>query len=103
MKPYAVEVSFVIVVMAEDADSARAVAESNSRDAWNDTYDPDFGSPREVKTMADVTRAGWCGESVPYGGDGDTPLKDILAAIEDEPTVDDKTIDMFEEQAEKTQ
>jgi hypothetical protein len=96
MKPYSVEISFVIIVMAEDADSAREVAESNSHDAWSDGGH-DLGFPREVKTMADVTRAGWDGESLPYGGHDDIPLKDILAAIADEPTVDDKTIDMFEE------
>lgn len=100
MKPYAVEISFSIVVMAEDADAAASIAEDHSREAWNDTSDQDFSYPREVKTIADLHRAGWCGESIPYGGDGDTPLKDILAAIADEPTADDKTIDMFAEQGE---
>jgi hypothetical protein len=97
MKPYSIEVSFFIIVMAGDEESAAAIAEDNAHDAFRDTGDLDFGSPSEVKTMTDVHQAGWCGESIPYGSDDDARLRDILAAIADEPTVDDKTIDMFAE------
>jgi hypothetical protein len=52
-----------------------------------------------MKTEADLKRYKWDGQCIPYGGDGNTRLSDILAALEPEPERDTRTIDMFQEQA----
>jgi hypothetical protein len=97
MKPYAVVVSFNMIVMAEDDADAYHCARENASEAWGDTYDPKFEVCEDMKTEADLKRYKWDGQCIPYGGDGNTRLSDILAAVEAEPTRDDKTIDMFAE------
>lgn len=101
MKPYAIEVSFQMVVMADSADHAVEVASDHTSDAWGDLIGPDLGIAREIESEADLKHISWDGMCLPYGGDGEMRLKDILAAIADEPTVDDKTVDMFAEQGEQ--
>lgn len=95
MKPYAVEISFTMIVMADDESDAFHCARENASEAWGDTYDPSFDVCGQVKAEADLKRHKWDGQCIPYGGDGDTRLSDILATIDAEPERDDKTIDMF--------
>jgi hypothetical protein len=97
MKPYAVEVSFTMIVMAEDESDAYASAMDSANEAWRDTYDHDYDVLGPVRNEDDLKRHGWSGDSIPYGGDGETYLKTILASIEAEPDRDAKTIDMFAE------
>lgn len=99
MKPYAVEVSFTMIVMAEDEGDAYQCARECGSEAWGDTYDPKFEVCEDMKTEADLKRYKWDGQCIPYGGDGNTRLSDILAAIEQEPERDTRTIDMFASQA----
>jgi hypothetical protein len=97
MRPFAVEVSFTMIVMAEDEGDAYQCARENASEAWGDTYDPQFDVCEQMKTEDDLKRHKWDGQCIPYGGDGNTRLSDILAAIEAEPERDTKTIDMFQE------
>ncbi|MDR5824728.1 hypothetical protein [Caballeronia sp. LZ043] len=101
LKPYSVEISIVTVVMASDEDHAIDVAKHTAGEALRDlsAYDYDYGTPREIKTDEHLARVGWDKACLPYGGDGRTTLKDILAEIQGEPLPerDTKTIDMFED------
>lgn len=99
MKPYAVEVSFTMIVMAEDEDDAIDVAEGNADDAWRDDGSKDFVVSGPIRSVEELSRHGWSGECLPYGGDSDANLRDILDAIEPEPERDTRTIDMFSTQA----
>lgn len=99
MKPFAVEVSFTMIVMAEDETDAYRAALNDASEAWSETYDQDYRVLGEIKTEADLKRHKWDGQCIPYGGDGNTRLSDILASIEPEPERDTRTIDMFEVQA----
>jgi hypothetical protein len=99
MKPYAVEVSFTMIVLAEDENEAYTVAFDEADDAWRDTSDKDHTVLGPVRSEDDLKRHGWDGQCVPYGGDRNTRLKDILASIEVEPERDTRTIDMFGEPA----
>jgi len=96
VKPYAVEVSFTMIVMAEDESHAHEVAEDWADDAWRDDASKAFNVDGVVSSDADLLRHGWDGYCLPYGGDGESNLKQILASQEPEPARDDKTIDMFE-------
>ena len=93
MKPYAVEVSFTMIVMAEDENEAYTVAFDEADDAWRDTSDKDHTVLGPVRSEDDLKRHGWDGQCIPYGGDGETRISDILAELQ--PDRDDKTIDMF--------
>lgn len=97
MKPYAVEVSFTMIVMADSEIEAYGVAEEESDDAWRDTYEKDHTVLGLVRSDDDLKRHGWCGDSIPYGGDGESTLKAILAELPVEVERDTKTIDMFSE------
>jgi len=97
MKPYAAEVSFTMIVMAENENDAEEIAISEADDAWRDVPEKDYWATGPIRTEADLNLHGWDGHSIPYGGDGETRLSDILAAIEPEPERDDRTIDMFGE------
>jgi hypothetical protein len=93
MKAYSIEVSFTTVVMAEDEMHALKVAEATSSEAFCDTSDHDYGMPRAITEEKQLLSIGWDGECLPYGGDGETRLSDIIAALP--PPRDTKTIDMF--------
>lgn len=97
MKPYAVEVSFTMIVMAESEDVTCEAALLDADEAWGDTPDKNYTTLGEIKTEADLKRYQWDGQCIPYGGDGETRLSDILASIEPEPERDTRTIDMFGE------
>lgn len=79
MKPYAVEVTLHMVVMADDLKRARKVGRQFARDAARKDEFDDVFVLREV-TSEDELPDEWDGTCVPYGGDGNTRLKDLLPA-----------------------
>lgn len=79
MKPYAVEVTLHMVVMADDEKHARTVGRRFVRDAVYDNDPDDVYTMREV-TCDDDMPEGWDGLCIPYNGDGNTRLKDLLPA-----------------------
>lgn len=95
MKLFAVELTITTVVMAACEEDAYGVAMDEIGDITNDT-DHDIDVIGEVKAL-DRLPSGWDGMCLPYGGDGETRLKDLLP--ETEPARDTRTIDMFEERA----
>lgn len=99
MKPYAVEVSFTMIVMAEDGDSAHEVAEDWADEEWAHGS-ISFNALGTVRNAGDLARfSGWDADAVPYGGDGETSLRTILADLPPVVERDPRTIDMFSEQA----
>lgn len=76
MKAYSVCLSTTIVVVAESEDAASAIARQDLPDiCWNNEID--------VRTVTEITSIsrlphGWSGKSIPYGGDDETPLAQIL-------------------------
>lgn len=97
MKPYAVEVGFTMIVMAEDEDGAHEVAQDNADDEWRHGQ-TDFAVCGVVRSVDDLSRYGWDGDSIPYGGEGDTCLRTILTELPPVVERDTRTIDMFEDQ-----
>lgn len=93
MKPFIVELKVTAVVMAESDKDAYNVAHSKSAEIVGDELEVDVqGELTCLRHLPD----GWEPDCVPYGGDGDTMLRDLVP--EEEPTRDTKTIDMFEVQ-----
>lgn len=68
MKLYTVTVEFDFVVVAEDEDEAREVAQSNVRQALSDISSYDLNYIVEPGVHA----YGWDDQCIPYGGDGNT-------------------------------
>lgn len=67
-----------IVVVADDEDHAYQVAQENSREAIdNDRPAPDVRVRGEV-TSEKHLRDGWDGQCVPYGGDGNAKISELL-------------------------
>lgn len=92
-KIYAVELSMTIMVCADNPTHALIVAEENRREALSDCgLDASFADL--IVSQDKLSGYGWYKEAIPYGGDGDTRLCDLLP--ETEPEKDTKTIDMFE-------
>lgn len=77
MKPYLIEITTHAVVMAEDEDHARSVADSYKREAFGDDPNPRIEVECEVAKLQDLEH-GWDGECIPYGGDGNTRLAELL-------------------------
>lgn len=95
LKPFAVTIECVGVVMAEDRHEAYKVARNEQREIMSDV-DPDISVGDELKSEEQLKVYGWDGMFLPYGGDGQTRLKDIFAALDALLTRDTKTVDMFE-------
>ena len=94
LKPYFVELKITAVVMAESVIDAMGVAESEAHEICRDgelTADDaiELNSLEQLKRLDD----GWDGMFLPYNGDGNARLKDLLP--EAEPFKDTKTADMF--------
>ena len=82
MKPYSVEISIVTVVMADDAEHAIDVAQEHARDAFGDVSprDYEYSAAIEISREQQLRAIRWDGLCLPYGGDGKTPLRDIISA-----------------------
>jgi hypothetical protein len=77
LKPFFVEYTVTAVVLAEDEGHAWTVARSEQRDVFGDAYNNEIFVRGEVTSEADM-EDGWDLECVPYGGDGNTRIGDIL-------------------------
>lgn len=97
MKPYAITISFTTIVMAESPKHAVEVAENTKHDAFYGEPNHELSAPYEIQDVTKLAGIGWDGECVPYGGDGETTLADIIAEMN--PERDTKTMDLFAEQA----
>lgn len=80
MKPYAITLSVVAVVMADDESHARQVADREKREILGDAYGKvlQFSNAVEIKSVADLAPIHWDGLCLPYGGDGNTRLSETL-------------------------
>ena len=94
MKAYYVELKIAAVVMAYSELDAMGIADIEAREIVLET-DPEADCATEIKSIDHLQRldALWDGMCIPYGGDGNTRLKDLLP--ESDPFVDTKTPDMF--------
>ena len=94
-KLFIVEISTTAIVAGKDWAEARRNASSHLSDIIGDS-DPQIDVAGEIKSL-DNLPDGWDSMCLPYGGDGESRLKDLLP--ETEPPVDTLTIDMFEAQS----
>ncbi|WP_418648851.1 hypothetical protein ACNQFN_11325 [Thauera butanivorans] len=73
-----------MVVVAEDEDHAWQVAQEHARQAFDDANEPtDIHVSGEVRRLRHL-RDGWDGDCVPYGGDRNTRLRDLLPGESDQ-------------------
>lgn len=78
MKLYSVELKVIAVVEAEDENEAIQAAEDGKREIFGDVDGPDITVLSEVESLSDLTD-GWDGDCIPYGGDGNTRIHELLA------------------------
>jgi hypothetical protein len=74
----AVSFTLLMVVQADDEDHADQVAEENAREALDDQRPTPNVNVRGEVTQERQLREGWTIDCVPYGGDGDTRLGELL-------------------------
>jgi hypothetical protein len=84
---FVVELRTVAVVLATSAHEATEIADDNWRDIVRDCGDMEIDVLREANTIRDVTNHGWDGRCLPYGGDGNTTIDEVLKEIADRPPV----------------
>lgn len=76
LKPYILDMTTTVVVMADSPEHARRVAMEQRNEILRDAdLKPD--TAREVVALC-ALRGGWDGRCIPYGGDGDTRLEEML-------------------------
>jgi hypothetical protein len=80
MKPYAITISVVAVVLADDESHARVVAEKEKREIFSDAYGSvlQFSAATEMTSEEDLKRIDWDGQCFPYGGSRDKRLSEIM-------------------------
>lgn len=74
---FVIESVVVTVVQADDEDHAFQLAKEACKEAANDTGFKHTHVDREVKQISDLP-AGWDGMCLPYAGDGNTRIAQIL-------------------------
>jgi hypothetical protein len=67
-----------LVVIADDENHAWEVAQEHTRRAFDDADEPALTSVIGEVRNEEHLRNGWDGNCVPYGGDGNTRLKELL-------------------------
>ncbi len=73
MAIYGVDISALVFVEADDELHAMDIAKNSIGEI--DEFDIDYGcKTNRLRELA----GGWTGDCIPYGGDGNTRLKDIL-------------------------
>lgn len=94
LKPYLVELKVTAVVMAENMLQAHIVAERCSSEIL---FDSELSSESAIliESIDHLTRLepDWTNECIPYGGDGETRLKDLLSVASQ--VTDTITRDLF--------
>ena len=85
MKPFKIELTVTAVVMAEDESHAFEVAAQRHRDILGDVWVGlvSLSQAEPIPTLADLPKH-WDGMCIPYNGDGNTRLSEILAPKEPE-------------------
>jgi hypothetical protein len=80
MKIYEVEIRTIAIVVADNVADAHQVAFWERGSIIAEAVNVDI----EVKELENLTelRKGWHGECIPYGGDGNTRLHDLLLISE---------------------
>ena len=73
VKPYILEMTTTVVVMADSPAHAMQVAREHRREMARDG-DLEPAPPVELVALCGL-RGGWNGECIPYGGDGNIRLK----------------------------
>lgn len=76
LKMYILDMTTTVVVMADSPEHAGVVANENRREIVNDSEFEVRGTPKVV--TAENLHNGWCTDCIPYGGDGDTRIVDLL-------------------------
>lgn len=82
-KFYAVEIKTVAIVQVGDdegPDDAQAIADDLSRTVINDALDLDLRVIDRVQSIDELGTYGWDVYCIPYNGDSNTPLRDLLPA-----------------------
>ena len=77
MKLYTIEITSIAVIAAEDEEHAIKTAQSMRNQIFFDDANPRIESDGEIKNIDDLSH-GWDGECIPYGGDGNTRIKDLM-------------------------
>lgn len=77
MKLYTVKITTYGVVMAEDGPHAHQVADAYKHDIFSDDGDPRIEVEGAVAKAEDLPY-GWDDKCIPYGGDGNTKLADLM-------------------------
>lgn len=86
-KFYAIKLSTIAIVQVEDgqdASDAEFLARLERNDIWGDTPDIEVTTVEEITDQSQLPRhAGWDGLCLPYGGDGNTRLQDLIPTTKD--------------------
>lgn len=78
-KLFAVEISSIVIVHAEDDKDALMIAEDQVRDICRDTYEFEYSNlGSEIKTVKELRTYGWEKECLPYGGENNQTIEEIL-------------------------
>lgn len=73
-----VQIEHIIVVCAKDKDDAIEVAIDHWESSLSDSStEPNIQVSGEIKTVIDL-KDDWDDECLPYGGDGNTRIRDLL-------------------------
>lgn len=78
MKIFAVELSVVTVIAADDRDEAVRQAKRWKRDIIDDEPAPSIHITREVTCKGDLPSK-WKGDCIPYGDGSDSSIDEILS------------------------
>lgn len=76
-----VELLMTAVVLAKDEFHAVEVAEKHKHGILRDDADPVIAVCGTVKSLSDL-HDGWCGGCIPYGGDTDSTIADLLPQMD---------------------
>lgn len=85
-KLFAVEIKYVTVVVAHDADDARHVAEDEVDSIVRDANGPDSVlTLKEIRSESDLRglHGNWTGNCLPYGDGTDTTIKEHLESTDE--------------------
>lgn len=76
-KFYETTITITAVVQADNATDAYLVTRDQMREIFRDIDHPDITVGNRIGSVKDLPKE-WDGMCLPYGGDGNTRLKDLL-------------------------
>ena len=77
MGVYMVEIVTYGVVVAENAQEAKQKATQFKNEIFRDDGDPEITVQLKIKNEKELTNK-WSGDCLPYGGDGNTSIRNLL-------------------------